>query len=148
MLAAGDQAGLSRLLDVWEELSGLTEWSLFLRGYAALLALEIDAAEKAFLEAWQYRERWQTAYNLAVIYRHKLSFDNALEFLRKAEVALGADGATGITEKAMIRTQIARLLHTKGDIDGAKREAQYAVDLDPGSVEADLILKLLESRPD
>ena len=50
--------------------------------------------------------------------------------------------------RAFLRAATSRVLYERGDYDGALREARYALDLDPGSNEASLIVDLLEHKAD
>jgi tetratricopeptide (TPR) repeat protein len=147
VLADGDPDGMARFLDTWEGANGPTEWSVFLRGYAALQRGVPEEAKAYLLEAWAMNPRWQTAYDLAIIARYSLQYREALEFLRLAENALTKDSDREQGTRARVRTQIARVLYEQGDYVAARREAEYATSLDNGSSEAHLILRLLESRP-
>ncbi len=146
VVAEGQVEGIVRFLEIWEEANGKTEWSIFLRGYAALAEALPEIAEGYFLEAWRVNPRWQTAYNIAVISRCSGRFARALEFLRLAEYALERGSDAEKENKALVRTQTARVLYEQGNLSAARREAEYAAGLDTGSTEAHLILKLLESR--
>ena len=144
VLSAGDADAMTRFLDIWEGANGPTEWSLFLRGYEALQLGKPEEAKAFFLEAWAMRPRWQTAYNLAVIARYSGSTREGIEFLRLAETAIPSDSSYEEI-RALVRTQTARVLYEEGDYAAARREAEYATNLDSGAGEAFLILRLLES---
>jgi len=99
-----------------------------------------------FVQAYELSPRWQTAYNIAVLTSRSGDAPAALEYVRKAERILEKDSPLDSETKALLRAATARILYEKGDYEGASREAMYALDLDPGSDEAAIILKLLEGR--
>jgi tetratricopeptide (TPR) repeat protein len=146
LLSSGDDEGISMLLDVWERENGDTSWSLFLRGYQALINRAADAAAEAFGDSYLLSPRWETAFNLGVIARRTGDYELAIDYYRDAESLLPEKWHMITPTKAYIRAAIARTLYERGDFESALREARYGMDLDPGSNEAALLIDLLEQK--
>ncbi len=145
LIASNDADGLGRLLDVWGRANGETAWSLFFQGYRALMVNRPEEAVGAFEKSYQLSPRWETAYNLSVLVAWNGDENTALQYLRRAESTLMQENPEDLKAKAFLRAATARILYQRGDHEGAWREALYALDLDPGSNEAAIILKLLET---
>jgi tetratricopeptide (TPR) repeat protein len=146
LMASSDEDGLARLLDVWERENGDTAWSFFMRGYQALLNNQSSVARESFEASYARSKRWETAFNLGVIAQRAGEISPALEHFREAESSIDLNSPNAADTKAFIRAATSRALYERGDYDGALREAKYALDLDPGSNEASLIVDLLEYR--
>ncbi len=148
LLASNDGEGLSKLLDIWERENGDTAWSVFLRGYLALMNRSVENAVEAFEKSNRISPRWEIAYNLSVIARRTGEYDQAIGHLRDAENMLPEKWPLITPTRGLIRAAVARVLYERGDFESALREARYAIDLDPGSNEASLIIALLEHKRD
>ncbi len=147
LLASGDNEGLSMLLDVWERENGNTAWSLFLRGYQGLMNRFGAEASEAFERSYLLSPRWETAFNLGVIARRAGDYDRSIDHFRDSENLIPEKWTMITQTRASIRAAIARVLYERGDFESSLREARYALDLDPGSNEASLLIDLLEQEP-
>ena len=146
LIASNDTDGIKNLVKIWEKANGETAWSLFLRGYQDTYSNETALSKAAFERSFKLQPRWETAYNLAVLSAGDGDFDGALEYLRRAENTLEGNAEDARRTKALLRAATAGIHYRRGDFDGAAREASYALDLDPGSDRAAVILSSLEQE--
>ena len=146
-LLANDGFGdLERLLEIWDKNNGITDWSAFLGGILLVADADIPNAISRFAESMELRRRWQTAYNIGVLYYSEGKFDQAIDMMRQAENLLPVVEDRYLPNKAFVRAKLGEILYKTGNITGAKRELQYALELDPHLDGPQLLLKLLESR--
>ena len=146
LIASYDQEGLSRLVRAWETANGETAWSLFLKGYHALMNHSIEKAVEAFERSYELSPQWEIAYNLSILSARKGDYDAAIEHIRMAENTLMRNEPDAVETKAFLRAASARILYERGDFHIAAKEAMYAMDLDPGCNEAAILLELLKQK--
>ncbi len=109
-----------------------------------LAALQGSDAEAAALlqRSLQVRDDWRVRCNLAAVQAHSGSLREASDTLMKAE-ALLSPGAQTAGRRSLIRARLAEVLLRLGDPAAARRECEYALDLDPANHQARLILRVI-----
>ena len=145
LLHSRDFALLESMLLQAELSSGQMEWITFLSAVADVDRGSYEAAIEGFSSAFLLQERWESQYNVGVIRLRSGKFSESLDSFRNAEVILTADGGFRKEDLARIRLRIAEAIWKQGDREGALRETQFALDLEPDLSQARLFLKLLES---
>jgi tetratricopeptide (TPR) repeat protein len=137
----------------------------WLEEYRSVLAAaqgDYAGATAAMLRSIDLEPTWKRHYNLGVLHGAAGRAQGAIEELRQAEELLlrggglragegaGGESATGSAghsvQRSRIRALIGEQLLTLADLQGARRECEYALDLDPLNHRARLVLNILEGR--
>jgi tetratricopeptide (TPR) repeat protein len=155
--------GETALLLVQAERSGVKEpWIDLHKAFALIRENKLPEAEKllhAVEEQGGYGRLWQIPANLALILDLRRNPREALELyeiaaglqadvvsrLRPVDAAAGA-AAPELKAAARVQTRIARCLRSLGREAESRRVLDYALDLDPDNLEAELEKRRLENR--
>ena len=146
--AVGDPDSLGMLLSRTSDDFGSEAWHTFYRGVSALYSGDAAEAERQFNAVAPVP--WEALYNAAVARSLMRDYGEALEYLRSAEEIMGYNDKASemLPFRAEIRISTALILLARGDRDGARRQAEYALDLDPGNHRGREILGELEAVSD
>ncbi|MBN1834818.1 MAG: hypothetical protein JW820_03145 [Spirochaetales bacterium] len=124
-------------------------WHLELQGALALRQGEYASAAALFRQSVDREDSWRRRYNLAVALGAAHRHEEALQELILSETRLAAAQGQiapvrfGVL-KSRVRSRIAECHSQLGDHAAARREALYALDLDPGNQHARRVLRILE----
>lgn len=118
-------------------------WVQEYRGVLSALQGDYAEATAALTRSIEAQATWRRHYNLAVVHAAAGRAQAAVESLRQAEELL-PDAREGGAARAAIRAFVAEQLMALHDIQGARRECEYALDLDPVNHRARLVMRILE----
>lgn len=127
-------------------------WVLEYRGVIAAMRGNLEAAAAALARSVELAPTWRRHYNLAVVQAASGNAGPAVGQLQQAEESLLSTAAApwtgtareGLAARSRIRSLIGEQLLALEDRQGARRECEYALDLDPLNHRARLILRILE----
>ena len=144
LLEFNDLSGAESALRHYQLATGRTQEPWFLDYRAVLAALHQDDAEAARLlqERLAREDSWQARFNLAVLLGRANRPDQAIEQLIEAEHLLPEE--QNRTFRSRIRSRIGEQYLLLGDVEAARRECEYAIDLDVSNFHAHRILRILE----
>ncbi len=150
LLGLEDFEELTTLLDQFERNMGEMEWATFFRAAVHTLNGAYESAEASFKESLTFVPRWETRYNLGLIYLKQGFIDDALNQFKQAEDlltrALREQDPLGPDKKeANLYIKIALSHYLNGDYSMAKRQLNYGLEIDPHNLEGRLLLKKLEA---
>lgn len=123
------------------------DWLPFYRGiYHAMLG-QYASSITSFHLAYSTTARWQTLFNLGIVEMKSGTPQVASQDLQKADTMLTTDTELPVKarERAAVHVALAQALELTGNTEAAKREVLYALDIDPRSLSAALLLKKLDS---
>jgi tetratricopeptide (TPR) repeat protein len=152
LLAAEDAAGAAAALDRFQFPTGDAPpaWLLELRGLTAALGGDYDRAAAMLSESYQRRKSWRIRYNLAIVYRGQGNLEKSINELLQAgdELRQASDQGDIVARQrhSRIRSLAGELMLRMGKKDAARRESEYALELDPGNGQALLVLRMLEGK--
>jgi tetratricopeptide (TPR) repeat protein len=152
LLAAEDAAGAAAALDRFQFPTGDAPpaWLLELRGLIAALGGDYDRAAAMLSESYQRRKSWRIRYNLAIVYRGQGNLEKSINELLQAgdELRQASDQGDIVARQrhSRIRSLAGELMLRMGKKDAARRESEYALELDPGNGQALLVLRMLEGK--
>jgi tetratricopeptide (TPR) repeat protein len=144
LLEFNDLSGAESALRHYQLATGRTQEPWFLDYRAVLAALHQDDAEAVRLlqERLAREDSWQARFNLAVLLGRANRPDQAIEQLIEAEHLLPEE--QNRTFRSRIRSRIGEQYLLLGDVEAARRECEYAIDLDVSNFHAHRILRILE----
>ena len=144
LLEFNDLSGAESALRHYQLATGRTQEPWFLDYRAVLAALHQDDAEAVRLlqERLSREDSWQARFNLAVLLGRANRPDQAIEQLIEAEHLLPEE--QNRTFRSRIRSRIGEQYLLLGDVEAARRECEYAIDLDVSNFHAHRILRILE----
>ncbi len=119
-------------------------WIDFFRALISIKNGNYKLAIEEFQSSYELEKQWETLYNLAVVYKYKNNYQEAIVYYQKAENSL-VNNKENMVTKSLIRTSLASLLYEVKDYEQAYREVRNALDLDIYNLKANLLLKKLES---
>ncbi len=146
LLGIKDIVDLRLVLEKSENRYGEMEWIWFFHGCIYAVRGQIETAEEYFVQSLEKNDRWETAYNLALLAMRYGNTDKAYEYFRAAELQLTAKKETHGTIIAQIRVKTAWILYVNGQHDASKRQVDYALEMDGGNLEGQLLRKKLEAE--
>ncbi len=151
LLQFNDLKGSRIAVNQFERATGMkTYWILQYRGIIEALEGRYQKASLFFQESLECPDIWQTHYNHAVVLKELRYHSRAVEELMTAETVLSTVLSTDTNKSALdqnrsvIRSKLGEVFLALDDTASAKRELEYAVDLDHGNLHARLLLKKLE----
>ena len=151
LLALGDLEGAEAALGQYERAAAEAgaAWVLHLKGLAQALKGEYQAAAKSLGDSLKAKPDWQVGYNLALVLGAGSRETEAIEELGKAEALLLHDspGPEARKLQSLIRTRLGELYLRQGSLLSARRELEYACELDGENLRPRLLLKNLEETP-
>ena len=152
VLAAGDLSSAAMVLRRVEAQGGvLPAWWHELRGVAAAMEGQLQPAVDALSSArTKDATSWTVPYNLAVVLsaagRHDRAWqelEEAARRLREFGNAVGAGGLDTRQATARIRTRLGEVRWRSGDLAGARRDLEFATELDPAYTRARVMINRL-----
>lgn len=146
LIGLKDMDDLSLVIKKSEERFGKMEWIDFFNGMVQALQGKMSTSREYFLQALEKNDRWETAYNLALLSLQSGDSDKALDYFRRAESKLMKDTAAYGTTIAQIRVKMAWILYVNDQFEAAKRQISYALELDGDNLEGQLLRKKLEAE--
>jgi tetratricopeptide (TPR) repeat protein len=146
LLGIKDIIDLQLVLVKSEKRYGEMEWIRFFHGCIYAVRGQMETAEEYFLQALEKNDRWETAYNMALLATRYGNTDKAYEYFRRAELQLTAKKGNYSTIIAQIRVKMAWILYVNDQYDAAKRQVDYALEMDSGNLEGQLLRKKLEAE--
>ena len=151
LLGLRDTSGAAAVLGEYERVHGepFPAWYLELRGIVALAQGETEAASGFLRESLAGEPDWRRRYNLALVLMAGQHYEQALRELIQSEselasTAQGLDRPELSAGRSRVRSRIAEAQTGLGNYDAARREALYALDLDPANHQARRVLRILE----
>ena len=146
LIGLGDLEGLKIVLKNFSNAVGDMEWVQFFYGLIYTLKGEYHRAEKCFKISLEQNFRWETSYNLGVLYLFAGDVDTALEYFQRADDYLAGNmhESNIMKKKSIVLTKIGKIMYAKGNSTAAKRHISYALDMDRENLEALFLLKQLE----
>jgi tetratricopeptide (TPR) repeat protein len=141
LLTSGNFADARQTLSVYLASAPPTEGTDFFAGVIAVHDGTIDSAIEHFEAASSRSMRWEHRYNLGLACAAAGRYAASRDALRSA-TPLAPDAAAS----AKIALAIAETFLLSGDVDSARREAAYAVDLAADLTEARLFLDTIVDR--
>lgn len=148
LLGVHDFAGLDQIFAQYRQSKG-DEWIPFYRGIKDGMNGDYAAGVVEFQRAYAVTPRWQTLYNMGVLELKAGNSPLAEQDFQKADSSFTLAGESNARNplRAVILAGIAEALAADGNIAGARRELNYALDVDPGSLRVHLLLQKLDSSP-
>jgi tetratricopeptide (TPR) repeat protein len=139
-----DLSGAESVLRQYQAATGRTREAWLLEYRAILSAVRRDHAEALRLleESLALEDSWQGRFNLAVVLGKAGRSEEAIEQLIEAENLLPEEGKQSY--RSRIRSGIGEQYLILGDEAAARRECEYAIDLDLSNFHAHRILRILE----
>jgi tetratricopeptide (TPR) repeat protein len=132
-------------------------WFLEIEGAVALARGDPEGAARYLRDSIAREGSWRRRYNLAVVLMAAKRFEEAMRELIQSETEFSPEAATAAaaagtapeapqerSAKSQIRSRIAEAQMNLGDLEAARREALYALDLDRSNHHARRVLKILE----
>ena len=149
LLQFNDLSGAESVLRHYELATGRVREPWLLDYRAVLSAVRGDDAEAVRLlrDRLDREDSWQARFNLAVLLGKEGNYREAIEQLIEAEHLLpeGPEEQRRIF-RARIRSRIGEQYLRLGDTAAARRECEYAIDLDVSNFHAHRILRILEGE--
>jgi ElaB/YqjD/DUF883 family membrane-anchored ribosome-binding protein len=151
LIGIRDLAGASAVLAEYERAHDGTypPWFLELRGIVALAGGHPEEAARSLRESITDQGDWRRRYNLALALMAGEHYAEALQELVQSETELlSGDAAVEAPQsrafRSRIRSRIAQAQARLGDLESARREALYALDLDKANHHARQVLRILD----
>jgi tetratricopeptide (TPR) repeat protein len=146
LLEFNDLSGAESALRHYELATGRNQEPWLLDYRAILAGLRRNHAEAIGLlqERLLQEESWQARFNLAVLLGRTDKPDQAIEQLIEAEDLLPVE--RNRYHRSRIRSRIGEQYLLMGDAAAARRECEYALDLDVSNFHAHRILRILEGE--
>ena len=117
----------------------------YLRGITAGLVQKYDASIQSFQESIAYRNGWRNRYNLSLVLQANRQYPEAIRTLLQAENLLSNRSADEfMTEQSRVRSRLAEVYLAYGDESAARRESEYALELDSTNLRARIVRKKLD----
>jgi len=144
LLEFNDLSGAESVLRHYQVATGRTREPWLLDHRAILAAIRRDEAEAVRLlqDRLALQDSWQARFNLAVLLGKTGRPDQAIEQLIEAEHLLPEEGNRYY--RSRIRSGIGEQYLLLGDVAAARRECEYAIDLNLSNFHAHRILRILE----
>lgn len=148
LLGLHDFGGLEQIFAQYRQAQG-DEWIPFYRGIEEGMNGNFAAGIKEFERAFAITPRWQTLYNMGVLELKAGDARLAEQDFQKADSSfLAANESNTLSpQRAAILAGVAEALLADGNVAGARRELNYALDVDPASLRVSLLLQKLDSTP-
>lgn len=127
-----------------EPASEAAPWLLEARALHAALGGDTALAESLLVEKATLEDSWQGRYNLAVILGAEARYSEGIAELMNAESLLPENGDSRAVYRSKMRSRLGKYYAALGDTLSARRELDYAVELDPANLQARLLLKKLD----
>ncbi len=123
------------------------DWIPFFKALRAVYNGELEKGIELFERSLEEHSRWETCFNLGRIYSLTYRRDSALDYYQKASRMLENSVSPANDHiRSRIRYSIGDIFYQQGNYAGAAREAEFSLKLDPGNIEASLLLKKLEAE--
>jgi tetratricopeptide (TPR) repeat protein len=144
LMEFNDLPGAESVLGHYQAATGRTQEPWLLEYRAILSAVRRDNSEAVRLlaQSLSMEDSWQGRFNLAVLLGKAGRPEEAIEQLIEAEHLLPDQG--NLRERSRIRSGIGEQYLILGDEAAARRECEYAIDLDLSNFQAHRILRILE----
>jgi len=132
-------------------------WVFDYKARLAALNGDLAAAGELLRKRLEISESWRARYNLALLLSRARQPEQAIEALIAAENSLLSPRQGGVAAagydlrqsqafRSRIRSRIGEQYLALGDQDAARRECEYAIDLDVSNFHAHRILRILEGE--
>jgi tetratricopeptide (TPR) repeat protein len=146
LLEFNDLSGAQAVLRSFQAATGRTEepWLLGYRAVLAAAGRDYAEAIRLLRERIAREESWEARVNLAVLLGEARQPMQAIEQLIEAENLLPEQDRRN--NQSRIRSRIAEQYLILGDPAAARRECEYAIDLDAGNFHAHRLLRILEGQ--
>ena len=144
LLEFNDLSGAGSVLRHYQLATGRSQepWLLDYRAILAAVNRNDAEAERLLRDRLGREDNWQARFNLAVLLGNISSPEQAIEQLIEAEHLLPEE--RNQYYRSRIRSRIGEQYLRLGDRAAARRECEYAVDLDVSNFHAHRILRILE----
>jgi tetratricopeptide (TPR) repeat protein len=139
-----DLSGAESVLRHYQLATGRSQepWFLDYRAILTAVRQDDDEAVRLLKERISREDSWQARFNLAVLLGKNGKSDQAIEQLIEAEHLLPEE--RNRYYRSRIRSRIGEQYLQLGDAAAARRECEYAIDLDVSNFHAHRILRILE----
>jgi predicted Zn-dependent protease len=146
LLEFNDLSAAESALHHYETATGRTAdpWLLDYRAVLAAVRGDLAAAARLLRERLAREDSWQGRYNLAVILGRSAAAEQVIDQLIQAENLLPSPEDD--YHRSRIRSLIGEQYLRLGDEAAARRECEYALDLDVSNFHAHRILRILERQ--
>ena len=125
-------------------------WLLDYRAILAAARQDYGAATELFRDRLDREESWPARFNLGMLLATARQPEQAIEELIEAENVLTSQARTEEERQgyfqSRIRSRIGEQYLSLGDTAAARRECEYAIDLDVSNFHAHRILRILEGE--
>ena len=144
LLEFNDLSGAQSVLRHYQLATGRSQepWLLDYRAILAAVNRNDAEAERLLRNRLEREDNWQARFNLAVLLGNSSSPEQAIEQLIEAEHLLPEE--RNQYYRSRIRSRIGEQYLRLGDRAAARRECEYAIDLDVSNFHAHRILRILE----
>ncbi|UCF98600.1 MAG: hypothetical protein JSV89_03460 [Spirochaetaceae bacterium] len=146
LLELNDLSGADSVLRHYQLATGRTQepWLLDYRALLAAVRQDEGTATRLLRDRLLREDNWQARFNLAVLMGKAGQSRQAIEQLIEAENLLPEDRRQYFQSR--IRSRIGEQYLLLGDVASARRECEYAIDLDISNFHAHRILRILERQ--
>jgi tetratricopeptide (TPR) repeat protein len=144
LMEFNDLSGAESVLGHYQAATGRNQepWLLEYRAILSAVRRENTEAVRLLEQSLSMEDSWQGRFNLAVLLGKAGRPEEAIEQLIEAEHLLPDQG--NLSERSRIRSGIGEQYLILGDEAAARRECEYAIDLDLSNFHAHRILRILE----
>jgi tetratricopeptide (TPR) repeat protein len=144
LLEFNDLSGAESVLRHYQAATGRSRepWLLEYRAVLAAVRKDYAAAVRLLEDRLALEDSWEGRFNLAVLLGRAGRAEDAIQQLIEAEDLLPGEG--NLSFRSRIRSGIGEQYLQLGDEAAARRECEYAIDLDISNFHAHRILRILE----
>jgi tetratricopeptide (TPR) repeat protein len=152
LLEFNDLSGADSVLRHYQQATGRTRepWLLDYRAILATASQDYEAAIELLRDRLIGEESWPARFNLGMLLATARQPEQAIEELIEAENVLTSQARLEEDRQAYfqsrIRSRIGEQYLSLGDTAAARRECEYAIDLDISNFHAHRILRILEGE--
>ena len=152
LLEFNDLSGADSVLRHYQLATSKTQepWLLDYRAILAAARQDYGAATELFRDRLDREESWPARFNLGMLLATARQPEQAIEELIEAENVLTSQARTEEERQgyfqSRIRSRIGEQYLSLGDTAAARRECEYAIDLDVSNFHAHRILRILEGE--
>ncbi len=150
LIATNESENASHVVAEYEKATNQANlpWMLHLKGVIQALNGNTTKAETLLEQSLLLHENWRVRYNYAVVLERNGRLKTAEDQLRQIVSYFERENLHGYESVlSKVQTRLGNINLNKGNMESAKMEFRYALELDPKNAQAFRLLKQLEVHP-